>query len=97
MKSQGGPHPKAAAGNLRREMTDFVAEARSRTAHLLRMAGTDDTRLRAVIIEYAATTPDPPLMGPQGIRTAGCPRCRRTMWLQRDLWICSSCGHMEDQ
>lgn len=78
-------------------MTDFLNEARSRTARLLRMAGTEDTRLRSVIIEYATSTPDPPLMGPQGIRTTGCPRCRRTMWLQRSLWICSSCGHMEDE
>ncbi|MEO3973242.1 hypothetical protein [Streptomyces sp. CAU 1734] len=78
-------------------MTDFADEARSRTARLLRMANTDDHRLRARIAEYAATTPDPPLMGPRGIHTKGCARCRRTMWLQRELWICSSCGAMEDE
>ncbi|MFI1012754.1 hypothetical protein [Streptomyces sp. NPDC020965] len=77
-------------------MTDFADEARSRTAHLLRMAGTDDARVRARIIDYAARTPDPPLMGPQGIHTSGCPRCHGTMWLQRDLWVCSACGHMKD-
>lgn len=77
-------------------MTEFADEARSRTARLLRMAATQDDRLRARIVEYAATTPDPPLMGPQGIHTTGCPRCHWTMWMQHDLWVCSSCGHMED-
>ncbi|MEV6393669.1 hypothetical protein AB0M39_02625 [Streptomyces sp. NPDC051907] len=78
-------------------MTEFADEARTRTAHLLRMARTDDERVRARIVRYAASTPDPPLMGPHGIHTTGCPLCRHTMWLQRDLWVCSSCGHMEDQ
>ncbi|TVL88978.1 hypothetical protein LRS74_18595 [Streptomyces sp. LX-29] len=81
-------------------MTEFVDEARSRTARLLRMAATEDGRTRARIIEYADTTPEPPLMGRDGIRTTGCPRCRRTMWWQRDaggpLWVCASCGHVQD-
>ncbi|MFE9257852.1 hypothetical protein [Streptomyces sp. NPDC006879] len=76
--------------------TDFAEEARSRTARLLRMAATPDDRVRARIVEYATSTPDPPLMGPHGIQTTGCTRCRRTMWRQRDLWVCSSCGHVED-
>ncbi|MBT2508787.1 hypothetical protein J7I98_23450 [Streptomyces sp. ISL-98] len=77
-------------------MTDFADEARTRTARLLRMAATDDDQERERIVEYAAATPDPPLMTPLGIQTTGCPRCRRTMWMQRDLWVCSACGHMED-
>ncbi|MER5768981.1 hypothetical protein [Streptomyces sp. NPDC001985] len=77
-------------------MTSFADEARDRVAHLLRMARTDDDRARARIITYAEATPDPPLMGPQGIHTSGCPRCAGTMWLQRELHVCSSCGHMED-
>lgn len=76
--------------------TEFADEARSRVARLLRMAATHDDRLRARIVEYAASTPDPPPYGPQGIHTTGCPRCLRTMWMQRDLWVCSSCGHIED-
>ncbi|GAA2957395.1 hypothetical protein [Streptomyces enissocaesilis] len=77
-------------------MTHFADEARSRTARLLRMAATHDERTRARIVEYAASTPDPPLMGPHGIHTTGCSHCRQTMWMQRDLWVCSSCGRMED-
>ncbi|MEU9606135.1 hypothetical protein [Streptomyces sp. NPDC048057] len=78
-------------------MTDFADEARSRVARLLRMADTMDARLRARIVDYVASTPDPPLMGPQGIRTRGCPKCRATMWLQPGLWICAVCGRMEDE
>ncbi|MER7758489.1 hypothetical protein [Streptomyces sp. NPDC097619] len=74
----------------------FAEEARSRVARLLRMAATADDRTRARIVEYAASTPDPPPYGPHGIRTTGCPRCLRTMWQQRDLLVCSACGHMED-
>ncbi|GGZ22315.1 hypothetical protein GCM10010387_14340 [Streptomyces inusitatus] len=77
-------------------MTDFADEARSRAAHLLRMARTDDAVQRARIIAYAASTPDPPLMGPQGIHTTGCPVCAGTMWLQREIRVCASCGHIED-
>ncbi|MFE9247731.1 hypothetical protein [Streptomyces sp. NPDC007088] len=76
-------------------MTDFADEARSRTARLLRMAAPGDDR--DGIIEYATTTPDPPLMGRHGIRTTGCARCRRTMWLQRDLWVCASCGWVREE
>lgn len=75
-------------------MTDFADEARSRTAWLLRMAGPEQDA--GSIIEYAATTPEPPVMGPHGIRTRGCPRCRRTMWMQREIWVCAFCGHVED-
>ncbi len=75
-------------------MTAFADEARSRTAWLLRMAAHDQDA--SSLIEYAATTPEPPLMGPHGIRTSGCPCCQRTMWMQREIWICASCGHMED-
>ncbi|MEV4438451.1 hypothetical protein AB0K09_05430 [Streptomyces sp. NPDC049577] len=80
-------------------MNDFVDEARSRVAHLLRMANTTDDTLRARIIEYADTTPEPPVMSrAAGIATTGCPRCRRTMWRQRDVegpvWVCASCGHV---
>ena len=77
-------------------VTDFADEARSRTARLLRMAATDDRRTRQQITRYAASTPDPPLMGPVGIQTTGCPRCACTMWRQRDLWVCSSCGHVKE-
>ncbi|MCY0919589.1 MULTISPECIES: hypothetical protein [unclassified Streptomyces] len=76
--------------------TEFADEARSRVARLLRMAADADDRTRARIVAYAATTPDPPPYGPDGIRTAGCPRCLRTMWRQRDVWVCSSCGRVED-
>ncbi|MER6911796.1 hypothetical protein ABT354_09005 [Streptomyces sp. NPDC000594] len=78
-------------------MTDFADEARSRTAHLLRMAATDDPRVRDRIIAYAAGTPDPPPMGGQGIQTSGCPRCAGTMWLQREVWVCSGCGHVRER
>lgn len=78
-------------------MTDFADEARDRAARLLRMAASDDPRARDQIRAYVAATPDPPAMGPQGIHTRGCPRCCRTMWLQRQLWICAGCGHMEDE
>lgn len=81
-------------------MTEFADEARSRTAHLLRMARTDDERVRERLVEYAATTPDPPVLGPGGITTTGCPKCRHTMWQQRDagspIWVCGACGHVED-
>ncbi|MEU9979899.1 hypothetical protein [Streptomyces sp. NPDC050856] len=77
-------------------MTGFADEARSRAARLIRMARTDDPRLRDRLIQYAATTPDPPLMGPDGIQTTGCPSCASTMWRQRDLWVCASCGRIED-
>ncbi|MBT2395350.1 hypothetical protein [Streptomyces sp. ISL-100] len=77
-------------------MTNFADEARTRTARLLRMAASDDDQERERIVAYAAATPDPPLMTRLGIQTTGCPRCRRTMWMQRDLWVCSACGHMED-
>ncbi|MFG2617828.1 hypothetical protein ACGFXC_09365 [Streptomyces sp. NPDC048507] len=60
------------------------------------MAATADDRVRAQIIEYAASTPDPPPYGPAGIHTRGCGRCRRTSWRQRDLWVCANCGHVED-
>ncbi|AEW93210.1 MULTISPECIES: hypothetical protein [Streptomycetaceae] len=77
-------------------MTDFADEARSRAAHLLRMANTTDERIRTQIIDYVDSTPEPPPMGPYGIETTGCPRCRRTMWRQQDprgpLWVCASCG-----
>ncbi|MCY0944280.1 hypothetical protein [Streptomyces antarcticus] len=76
--------------------TDFADEARSRVAQLLRMAASADDRTRARIVAYAASTPDPPPYGPDGIRTTGCPRCHRTMWMQRTVWVCSSCGHVED-
>lgn len=76
--------------------TDFADEARSRTARLLRMAATTDPRVRERIVEYATTTPDPPPIGPHGIQTRGCGRCRRTMWAQRDYWVCAWCGHLED-
>ncbi|MCD9141982.1 hypothetical protein [Streptomyces albireticuli] len=80
-------------------MNDFVDEARSRVAHLLRMANTTDDRIRARIIEYADTTPEPPVMSRAGIVTTGCPRCHRTAWRQHDaegpVWVCASCGHVE--
>lgn len=76
--------------------TEFADEARSRVARLLRMAATHDDRLRARIVEYAASTPDPPPYGPHGIHTKGCTRCHQTMWKQRDVWVCSRCGHVED-
>lgn len=81
-------------------MTEFADEARDRAAHLLRMARTDDPRVRARLVHYATTTPDPPALGPGGITTTGCPRCRNTMWQQRDagspIWVCGACGHVED-
>ncbi|MFI1253837.1 hypothetical protein ACH4U6_08550 [Streptomyces netropsis] len=80
-------------------MNDFVDEARSRVAHLLRMANTTDDRVRARIIEYADTTPEPPVMSRAGIVTTGCPQCHRTAWRQQDaegpVWVCASCGHVE--
>ncbi len=70
-------------------------------AHLLRMAGTADDRVRERIIEYADSTPDPPPLGRSGLATAGCPKCRRTMWQQQDgngpLWVCASCGHVVEE
>lgn len=64
------------------------------------MANTTDDRLRAQIIEYADTTPEPPVISPRaGIVTSGCSRCRRTAWRQHDcegpLWVCGTCGHVE--
>ncbi|WP_424887710.1 hypothetical protein [Streptomyces sp. XH2] len=80
-------------------MNDFVDEARSRVAHLLRMANTTDDRVRARIIEYADTTPEPPVMSRAGIVTTGCAQCLRTAWRQQDaegpVWVCASCGHVE--
>ncbi|MEU2854096.1 hypothetical protein ACFZB6_00440 [Streptomyces syringium] len=80
-------------------MNDFVDEARSRVAHLLRMANTTDDRVRARIIEYADSTPEPPVMSRAGIVTTGCPQCHRTAWRQQDaegpVWVCASCGHVE--
>ncbi|MEV0416485.1 hypothetical protein AB0I68_38580 [Streptomyces sp. NPDC050448] len=76
--------------------TEFADEARSRVARLLRMAADADDRVRDRIVAYAASTPDPPPYGPDGIRTTGCPRCLQTMWMQRDVWVCSSCGHVRD-
>jgi hypothetical protein len=80
-------------------MTEFAEEARSRAARLLRMAGTTNDQERAQIIEYANTTPEPPVMGSFGIRTTGCPDCRRTMWQQRDVhgpvWVCAFCGRVQ--
>ncbi|WP_424212504.1 hypothetical protein ACN20G_10660 [Streptomyces sp. BI20] len=86
------PDPRAEA----EERPDFADEARSREARLLRMAGGEDGAVRARIVAYAAATPDPPLMGPHGIETAGCPVCRQTMWRQPSLWVCAACGHMRD-
>ncbi|GAA2108329.1 hypothetical protein [Streptomyces synnematoformans] len=77
-------------------MTDFADEARSRAARLLRMANTDDPREREALVAYAASTPDPPLMDAAGLATRGCTQCRRTMWQQRDVWVCSGCGGVED-
>lgn len=81
-------------------MSEFVDEARSRAARLVRMANTDDPRLRARLAEYATATAEPPVMGAHGIRTTGCPRCRHTMWQQQDtdgpLWVCASCGCVEE-
>lgn len=63
------------------------------------MAHTTDERIRARLIAYADSTPEPPIMGPAGINTTGCPRCRQTMWQQRDregpIWVCAGCGHVE--
>ncbi|WP_189936741.1 hypothetical protein [Streptomyces sulfonofaciens] len=75
-------------------MTAFADEARSRIAWLLRMADPDQDT--SSIITYATTTADPPAMGRHGIRTRGCPGCKHTMWMQSDLWICSTCGGVED-
>lgn len=77
-------------------MPDFADEARSRAARLLRMADTDDPREREALVAYAAETPDPPLMDADGIATRGCSGCQRTMWQQRDVWVCSGCGRVED-
>lgn len=81
-------------------MTHFADEARSRTAQLLRMARCADDRTRQQIIEYAESTPAP-VVGPHGISTRGCPRCRRTMWQQQDrmglMWVCGSCGHVLEE
>ncbi|MDT0422447.1 hypothetical protein [Streptomyces evansiae] len=77
------------------DTSDFADEARSRAARLLRMAAPEDDR--DGLIAYATDTPDPPLMGPDGIRTKGCPRCRRTMWLQREAWVCAGCGEVRER
>lgn len=80
-------------------MTHFHDEAASRLARLLRMARTDDPVTRERIVRHAEATPEPPPMGPHGLATRGCPRCRRTMWAQRDrddhVWVCGGCGHVE--
>ncbi|MBH5333707.1 hypothetical protein IHE55_02360 [Streptomyces pactum] len=80
--------------------TDFADEARSRVVGLLRMARADDTLTRIRIRDYADSTPDPPVMGRDGIQTRGCGRCRRTMWRQRDaaglIWVCAACGQVEE-
>ncbi|MFD7663525.1 hypothetical protein [Streptomyces sp. NPDC059788] len=81
-------------------MTEFADEARTRLAHLLRMAGSAVDEERARITDHVSNTPDPPLLGPYGIRTASCPRCRWTMWEHRDvdgsaISVCSRCGHVQ--
>lgn len=80
-------------------MMEFHDEARTRAARLLRMGRNDDDQTRARIRAHADTTPEPPPMGRHGLATRGCPKCRRTMWAQRDradmLWVCSGCGHVE--
>ncbi|WP_372407253.1 hypothetical protein [Streptomyces luteireticuli] len=80
-------------------MNEFADEARSRVAHLLRMANTTDEQVRARLIEYADATPEPPIMDRAGIVTTGCPRCRGTAWRRQDtegpVWVCGSCGHVE--
>ncbi|MET9293764.1 hypothetical protein [Streptomyces sp. NPDC003077] len=79
--------------------SEFADEARTRLAHLLRMSGPHRALERDRIAAYVRATPDPPLLGPHGIRTSGCPRCRHTMWEQRDIdgepiSVCSRCGHV---
>lgn len=74
---------------------EFAEEARSRRAQLLRMARPRDEWSRDRLLAYADGTPDPPAMGRHGIETTGCPRCRGTMWRQRDDFVCSSCGHVK--
>ncbi|MER5889643.1 hypothetical protein ABT160_37950 [Streptomyces sp. NPDC001941] len=59
------------------------------------MAATSDPHVRDRIAAYAETTPEPPPLGSHGIETTGCPRCRGTMWRQRDLFVCSACGDMK--
>ncbi|MFE4857327.1 hypothetical protein [Streptomyces sp. NPDC056670] len=73
---------------------EFAEEARSRRAHLLRMARPDDDRLRDRLLAYADETPDPPAMGHHGIETRGCPKCLSTMWRQRKDFVCAGCGHV---
>ncbi|UBI39081.1 MULTISPECIES: hypothetical protein [Streptomyces] len=80
-------------------MNEFVDEARSRVAHLLRMANTTDDEVRARLIAYADATPEPPIMDRAGIVTTGCARCRGTAWRRQDrdgpVWVCGSCGYVE--
>ncbi|MFD9630101.1 RNHCP domain-containing protein [Streptomyces violascens] len=73
----------------------FAEEARSRRAHLLRMANTQDGRLRDRLAAYADETPEPPAIGHHGIETTGCPRCQATMWRQRNDFVCAGCGHVK--
>ncbi|GAA2604655.1 hypothetical protein [Streptomyces axinellae] len=87
-------------------MTDFADEARTRRAHMLRMAEAqaeepDEMRvLRARVLDYLDNTPEPPVMASYGVSTKGCPKCHRTMWHQKDHeghhWVCASCGHFEE-
>lgn len=81
-------------------MGTFAEEARTRLATMLRMAG-DSAPDRHRVITYVGATPDPPPLGPDGIRTTGCPKCRSTMWGQRDrdgqpIAVCARCGHVEE-
>ncbi|MFE4867685.1 hypothetical protein [Streptomyces sp. NPDC056682] len=73
----------------------FADEARSRRAHLLRMAQTRDERFRDYLSAYADDTPDPPAIGHHGIETTGCPQCTGTMWRQRNDFVCAGCGHVK--
>jgi len=81
--------------NRRRCAVTFADEARSRRAHLLRMANTRDERLRDHLAAYADDTPEPPAIGHHGIETTGCPQCRATMWRQRNDFVCAGCGHVK--
>jgi len=81
-------------------MGTFAEEARSRLVTMLRMAG-DSAPDRDRVISYVDATPEPPPLGPDGIRTCGCPRCRATMWGQRDrdgrpISVCARCGHVKE-
>lgn len=86
-RTVGRPH-----GEQECRRVEFAEEARSRRAQLLRMARPRDEWSRDRLLAYADGTPDPPAMGRHGIETTGCPRCRATMWRQRNDFVCSSCG-----